>query len=211
MGFIIIFLGFIGARLFYVLLNWNAYRAHPLDILKVWEGGLVFSGGLVVALLGLGLYIRGHRLSFWKIGDIWAPGAALGQAIGRIGCFMAGCCFGKPTQMPWAVVFTSTDSLAPLGIPLHPTQIYAALSGVIVFIVLMLLHAGKQFKGQILIWFLILHSISRIILERFRGDDRGFIPGTEMTTTQLIATLILIASVATLLVMKTKQESKNQM
>ena len=210
MGFIIILLGLIGSRLSYVLLNWAFYRTHPLDILKVWEGGLVFSGGLVVVLMGLGLYIKGHHLSFWKIGDLWAPGAALGQGIGRIGCFMAGCCFGKPTQMPWAVVFTNPDSLAPLDTPLHPTQIYAALSGLIIFIVLMILHSKKRFEGQIVTWFLILHSIARIILERFRGDDRGFIPGTEMTMTQLIATLILIASVATLLVMKTKQQSKIQ-
>ena len=206
MGFIVILGAIIGSRAAFVLMNFSYYKTLPLDIFKVWEGGLVFSGGLITVLLFMGLYLRHHHLSYWTIGDLWAPGIALGQGIGRIGCFMAGCCYGLPTKVKWGVIFSNPDSLAPLYIPLHPTQLYSALSGLIIFLVLMFLQSKKQFKGRILIWFLILHSTGRLLIERFRGDDRGLIPGTEMGTTQLIALLILMASVGTLIWLKSRDE-----
>jgi len=206
MGFITVLFAFLGARLVFVLMNIGYYREHPLDIIKIWQGGLVFSGGIIAALLVLGWYLKRHKLSFWKIGDLLAPSAAIGQGVGRFGCFMAGCCYGKPTEMKWGVVFTHPNALAPLNIPLHPTQVYAALSGFIIFIVLLWLHTKKQFEGQILLWFLILHSTSRLLVERFRGDERNFILGSEMTITQLSALLILFAAVIGLLVRKPKHE-----
>lgn len=204
MGFIIILFALLGSRLVYVLMNISYYREHPLDIIKIWQGGLVFSGGLIAVLLVLGWYLRRHHFSFWKIGDIWAPSAAIGQGIGRLGCFTAGCGYGKPTEVKWGVIFTHPDSLAPLNIPLHPTQLYAALSGFIIFAVLIWLHAKKQFEGQVLLWFLILHSTARLFIERFRGDERGFIPGSDMTITQLSTLLILFAAVIALFVRKSK-------
>ena len=206
MGFIIILFALLGSRLVYVLMNISYYREHPLDIIKIWQGGTVFSGGLIAALLVLGWYLRRHHFSFWKIGDLLAPSAAIGQGIGRLGCFMAGCCYGKPTEMKWGVVFTNSNSLAPLNIPLHPTQLYAALSGFIIFIVLLWLHTKKQFEGQLLLWFLILHSTSRLLIERFRGDERSFILSSDMTITQLSALLILFAAVIGLFLRKSKHE-----
>jgi len=209
MGFIMILSAIIGSRLGYVLINLSYYRDHPSDILKVWQGGLVFSGGLIVVALVMSWYMKHHHLSFWKMGDLWAPAIAIGQSIGRIGCFMAGCCYGKPTDLKWGVVFTHPQSLArPLNIPLHPTQLYASLSGLIIFIVLMVVYAKKQFQGQVFLWFLILHSTGRLLIERFRGDDRGLIPGSDMSITQLITLLILIASVILLFVMKSREEKK---
>ena len=151
MGFIIIIWAIIGSRVTHVLMNLAYYRTHPIDIIKVWQGGLVFSGGLVAVVLALVWYIRRHDLSFWSIGDLWAPGAAIGQGIGRIGCFMAGCCYGKPAAEKWCVVFTHPKSLAPLNIPLHPTQVYAALSGTVIFFILMIIRSRKQFEGQVLL------------------------------------------------------------
>jgi phosphatidylglycerol---prolipoprotein diacylglyceryl transferase len=206
MGFIIILLALIGSRLAYVLMNIPYYREHVLDILKIWYGGMVFSGGLISVLLVLGWYVKHNRLSFWKIGDLWAPSAAIGQGIGYLGCFLAGCYYGKPTEVKWGVIFTHPNSLAPLGIPLHPTQIYGALSGFIIFIVLLYLRAKKRFEGQILIWFLILHSTAQLLLERFRGDERVFLPGGEMTMNQLSALLILFAAVIALFIRKPKHE-----
>ncbi|MFH1491540.1 MAG: prolipoprotein diacylglyceryl transferase [Pseudomonadota bacterium] len=209
MAFIIILGAIIGSRLAFVLMNFSSYKAYPLDILKIWEGGLVFSGGLVAVLICMVWYLRRNALSYWAAGDLWAPGLAIGQGIGRIGCLMAGCCYGRPAEVPWHVTFTSPDALAPLNIPLHPTQVYAALSGLVIFLVLMFLRKRKKFEGQIFVWFLILHSTGRLLIERFRGDDRGLIPGAGMTTTQLIALLVLMSAVAALMMLKSRHEKGN--
>ncbi|MEE9610610.1 MAG: prolipoprotein diacylglyceryl transferase, partial [Desulfatiglandales bacterium] len=106
MGLIMILWAIIGSRLAYVLMNFSFYRNNPLNVFKVWEGGLVFSGGLLAVAVAMGWYLKRRHLSFWTIGDLWAPGIAIGQGIGRLGCFMAGCCYGKPTILKWGVVFT---------------------------------------------------------------------------------------------------------
>ena len=210
MGFIIILAAIIGSRLMYVLMNISHYLERPADIFKIWQGGLVFSGGIICVVLAVGCYARRHRLSMWRVADLWAPAAAIGQGIGRIGCFLAGCCYGKPTDLAWGVVFTHPHCLAPTNISLHPTQIYSSLSGFLVFLVLILLHPKKKFEGQVLLWFLILHSTSRLAIERFRGDYRGMLPGTQMTTTQFVAILILVASVITLIILKSKKSRQSQ-
>ncbi len=210
MAFVMIVWAIIGSRLFYVLINFSYYKAHPLDIIKIWQGGLVFSGGLVATAAAMLWYLRRHRLSFWTTGDLWAPSLALGQAIGRIGCFMAGCCYGRPTGSSWGLVFTHPKSLAPLNIPLYPTQVFEAVSGFAVFLLLIFLHGKKRFEGQVFLWYLILHSTARLFVERFRGDERGLIPGTEMSATQLVATLILVGSVVVLLILRSRWERKNK-
>ncbi|MBW2610231.1 MAG: prolipoprotein diacylglyceryl transferase [Deltaproteobacteria bacterium] len=206
MGFVMILSAIIGSRLTYVLTNLSYYKAHPIDILRLWHGGLVFSGGLIAVIIVMGWYIRRHNYSLWEIGDLWSPAVALGQSIGRIGCFMAGCCYGNPTDMKWGVIFTHPKSLAPLNIALHPTQLYSFLSGLIIFIVLVILHTKKKFAGQVFLWFLILHSTGRLLIERFRGDDRGLIFGSEWTMTQLLTTLILVAAVVALFIVKSRKE-----
>jgi phosphatidylglycerol:prolipoprotein diacylglycerol transferase len=208
MAFIMILLAIIGSRLMYVVINLPYYTKNPLDIFKIWQGGLVFSGGLLAVALIMIWYLRRRRLSFWKMGDLWAPALALGQGFGRIGCFMAGCCYGKPTDAWWGVVFTHPNALAPLNIPLHPTQLYHALSGFIIFGVLLFVYARRQFAGQVFLWYLILHSTARLLIERFRADERGLVPGSTMSLTQLIATLVLLASVVALFVLKSRKERK---
>lgn len=207
MGFIIILSAIIGSRLLYILMNTSYYLRSPLDMLKIWEGGLVFSGGIIGVVLTMLWYIKRHGLPLGKIADLWAPATAIGQSIGRIGCFMAGCCYGKPTDLKWGVVFTNPHSLArPLNVPLHPTQVYDSISGFIIFLVLLLLYSKKKFEGQIFLWLLIMHSTARLAIERFRGDDRGILLGSNMSVTQLIATLILITSVGILLVVKARKK-----
>jgi phosphatidylglycerol:prolipoprotein diacylglycerol transferase len=105
-------------------------------------------------------------------------------------------------------VYTNPHSLAPLHVALHPTQLYAAASGFAIFVVLLLLQSKKKFEGQVLLWFLILHSTARLAIERFRGDDRGLLLSDSMATTQLTATAILLASVITLFVVKAKRSKK---
>jgi len=203
-AFVAIVSAIVGSRVLYVFMNPVYYSENPLDIFKLWEGGLVFSGGLIFAVIVLIFYLRRRKLPTLKAADILAPGLALGQAVGRIGCFSAGCCYGRPTDAPWAVVFKDPQTLALPGIPLHPTQLYAALGGLLVFGILIFLRTRKNFEGQIFIWFLILHSTLRLVVERFRGDPRGFIPGTQMSVTQLLTLLILLGAVTALAFQKSR-------
>jgi phosphatidylglycerol:prolipoprotein diacylglycerol transferase len=108
------------------------------------------------------------------------------------------------------VVFTHPKSLAPLNIPLYPTQVFEAFSGFMIFLILLFLHGKRKFEGQVFLWYLILHSTARLFVERFRGDERGLVPGTEMSATQLVATLILAGSVVALLVVRSRWEKKNK-
>ena len=204
MGFIIILSAIVGSRLLYVLVNITYYSHEPVEIFKIWRGGLVFSGGIIGVIMAMFRYAERRNLSLWKIGDLWAPAAAVGQAIGRIGCFMAGCCYGKPTDLKWGVVFTHPNSLAPINISLHPTQIYSSILGFIIFFILLIIHSKKKFEGQVLLWFLILHSTARLAIERFRGDDRGMLLNSNMSITQFVTIFILIASVVALMVLKSK-------
>jgi phosphatidylglycerol---prolipoprotein diacylglyceryl transferase len=206
MGLLLIISGVVGSRITYILMNFSEYSSHPLNMLKLWEGGLVFSGGLLAAIIAISFYLRHHKLDFWRVGDVWAPAIAIGQAIGRIGCFMAGCCYGKETHAFCSVVFTNPKSIAPLNIPLHPTQLYDSFSNFIIFAILMILSAKKKFQGQVLLWFLIMHSTARLFIERFRGDDRGIFPGTNWTVTQFLAIIILISAIGSLFYLKAKNE-----
>ena len=208
MGFLIILAAIVGSRILYILINISYYIERPLDMLKIWQGGLVFSGGVICVILTVIWYTRKQNLSFWGIADLWAPAMAIGQGIGRIGCFMAGCCYGKPTGSKWGVVFTDPHSLAPLNIPLHPTQLYSSAYGFIIFIILLLLYSRRKFEGQIFLWLLVLHSTARLFVERFRADDRGLLLGGDMSVTQLITLLILIASIVTLFIFK-RSHGKN--
>lgn len=209
MAFVMIFWAIVGSRLLYVFMNVSYFRDHPLDALKIWQGGLVFSGGVLAAAPAIAWYLRRRPLSFWAAGDLWAPALSLGQAVGRIGCFMAGCCYGKPTELPWGAVFTHPHSLAPPGVALHPTQLYSALAGFAIFAVLLFLYNRRRFQGQVFVWYLILHSNARLLMERFRADDRGFIPGTEMTLTQLVAFFILVAAIVALFLLKPGRDGKD--
>jgi len=182
-------------------MNISYYIRHPSDILKIWTGGLVFLGALIFDCIAGAWYIKRYQLDFWTISDILAPGAALGQAIGRIGCFMAGCCYGKPTTYPWAVIFHDPHSLAPLGVPLHPTQLYHSMACLIIFAILMVLRKYKSFAGQVFLWYLILHSTQRLLIERFRGDCTAILFGT-MTMTQFISLIILLTSGISLIIRK---------
>jgi len=165
--------GIIGARIFYVTQNFSFYKDNLLSIVKLWEGGLVFQGGLIAAIPVAWIFLKKKKLVFWKTFDVLAPYMALGQAFGRIGCFFAGCCYGKPTGIAWAVTFTDPKTLALAGIPLHPTQLYSALGLFLIFLILLVLRKFTRFPGQLSCFYLILDSSFRFFVEFFRGDPRG--------------------------------------
>ncbi|MBT3178906.1 MAG: prolipoprotein diacylglyceryl transferase [Desulfobacula sp.] len=171
--FVILVSALFGARLLYVLINFNNYKDNWLDIFKIWNGGLVFFGGFLGAVIASFIYMKMQNFNTWKTADLLSPGVALGHALGRLGCFFAGCCYGKICDLPFAIKFTNPESLAPLDVYLHPTQIYSVLSNFILFFILMGIQKKKKFNGMVFLTYIMLYSLFRFIIEFFRGDFRG--------------------------------------
>jgi phosphatidylglycerol:prolipoprotein diacylglycerol transferase len=194
----------LGARLLYVIVEYRYFLASPLEIFKFWKGGLVFYGGLILGVLISLWYLKRSQMPMWKTADLLAPSIALGQSIGRWGCFFAGCCYGKKTDVAWGITFTDPRSLAPFGISLHPTQVYLSLNAVLIFMFLMWLSKRKVFDGQILWSYGILYSIGRFVIEYFRGDDRGFAVEQILSTSQFVGVFIFILSAFMLLTLYRK-------
>ncbi len=174
-AFWILLAGIVGARLYYVLQHLGYFSKKPLEALFIWKGGLAIIGGLAFGAMAGALFFKRKGIELAKAFDIVAWVLPLAQGIGRIGCLFAGCCYGKPCSLPWAIVFKNPDSLAPIGIPLHPTEIYHMLANFAVFAALTLAYKNKRFDGQILSLYFMLYSIGRFAVEFFRGDNRGFI------------------------------------
>ncbi len=172
--------GIIGARILFVLLNLNYYLLHPFEIIMFWQGGLIYSGGLILGTLCAILFLKVRRLNIWKVVDIYAPSLAIGQAIGRIGCFLNGCCFGKPVS--WGIKFppgsmasyeqfsqSLIKSVNEYSLPVHPTQLYSSLNALIIFLILILVRRRKRFNGELFWLYLLLYAITRFGIEFLRG------------------------------------------
>ena len=175
MGMWLILSAILGSRLFHVLVYWRDYAAAPLEIFKLWNGGLVFYGGLLAAVAACYIFLRKNRIPFLPVADVSAVGIPLGLAFGRIGCTFAGCCFGKETGCPVAITFTDPTSLAPLNVPLHPTQIYEALAGFAIAGIIYVTRDRFRTPGMRFWTMLILYGIARSALEILRDDPRGFV------------------------------------
>ncbi|MDR1784373.1 MAG: prolipoprotein diacylglyceryl transferase [Endomicrobium sp.] len=164
----------IGARSFFVFINLKDFFLNPLDIFKIWKGGLVYYGGFIGAVVFMLVYAKKKNIIIFKLGDFFAPALALGHAIGRIGCFFAGCCYGKASDLPWAVTFTNKYSLAVREVRLHPTQLYEFIVN---FLLFMFLHfyskKNSKTSGMSLVIYLISYTLARFIIEFFRDDYRG--------------------------------------
>jgi phosphatidylglycerol---prolipoprotein diacylglyceryl transferase len=183
-----------GARVLFVLTNLTLYLNNPLAIFRLWEGGLVFYGGFVLAAAVAIVYLRIQRLPVWKLADACSPAISLGLFFGRIGCFFAGCCYGCQTSLPFGVIFTNERSLAPLHVPLHPTQLYDAANGLVIFVFLLVWEKRKAFDGQVFWLFLLLYSCGRFFVEMFRGDPRGSIFNGLLSTSQGLGLFLAIGS-----------------
>lgn len=201
LGFYVLISAIVGSRLFFIFTEWSHFAQHPLDMVKIWEGGLVFYGGLLFGVPAAVIYAKRHSLPVWKTADIWAPSIAIGHSIGRLGCFCAGCCYGKPAEgIPWAVTFTDPGTLAVRGVPLHPSQVYESLAELLNFLVLIVLRRFfKTFDGQLFWIYILNYSVIRSIIEVYRGDEvRGFIlPGFSIS--QGISVVMFAAAVVMIL------------
>ncbi|GMT42749.1 MAG: prolipoprotein diacylglyceryl transferase [bacterium] len=194
LGFILVLSGIVGSRLLYVIVNYHEYLAHPFRVLKIWEGGLVFYGGLVGALAGGYRYVKKQNLKPWQMADLAAPAIALGHTVGRLGCFAAGCCYGKPTDSWIGVTFTNVDTIAPRGIPIYPTQLFESLMEFSFFLILTYMRPYKKFQGQIFLMWLMFYAVGRSIVEFYRGDPRGYIIGDAVSTSQGVAVVVFFIS-----------------
>lgn len=193
--FYIILSGLIGSRVVYIVLTeWDRFLANPIIFFKLWEGGLVWYGGLIAALIVAIIYIRHYKLPVLPYIDCFAPAVALGHAIGRVGCVMAGCCFGKPIGHDawYAMVFpANVGSFAPAGVPLYPTQLMEAGAELITFGLLLIVRKYRRFSGQVIATYLMLYGVARFIIEFFRGDmDRGFVIPGVISVSQLVSIIM---------------------
>lgn len=177
-------LGWLGARLYYVIFNWGYYRQHLIEIPMIWQGGLAIHGGLTGAVL-VGLWFaRRHKLSFWQIADIAAPSLALGQAIGRWGNFFNQEAYGYPTSLPWAMYIA--------GEWRHPTFLYESIWDFLVFLALLRLRRHPKLKsGDVFLSYLGLYSVGRFVVEGFRTDSLMF---GSLRAAQVASVAIIIAA-----------------
>jgi phosphatidylglycerol:prolipoprotein diacylglycerol transferase len=210
--------GLVGSKLLMLLLE-PGVQIFTLDFLR--SGG-VFYGGLIGGFLAVAILVPLYKLPFWKVADAFAPGVALGQAFGRQGCFSAGCCWGKHTDLPWGVHFTELGH-EYTGVPvfgpdgsdlyLHPTQLYESFTMLAVFGLLVYLHRKKKFDGQILIAYGMIYGLFRFLIEFIRDDPRGDLWGlttmTGLSTSQIISLLVSIGA-AIFLVIRLRKVSKTE-
>jgi phosphatidylglycerol:prolipoprotein diacylglycerol transferase len=195
--------GLVGAKALLVAVDWRYFGRNPRELFSIFQSGGVFYGGLVGGILVAWWYARRHRLPGWRTADVLAPGVITGQAIGRLGCFAAGCCWGKAAQVPWAVTFTNVYSAravgTPMDTPVHPSQVYESAAAFLILLFLLWLAPRKRFHGQVTLAYIALYSAARFVLELFRGDpDRGGWLGGRVSTSQAIA-VVLVLGVAVLL------------
>ena len=197
-GIWLIVCGLIGARLLFVAFDWSSYKEHPLNALRFWEGGISFHGALFGGFLALVVFCRRRKLSILRIADLFAPSVILAYAIGRIGCFFNGCCYGMPTTMPWGVSFFDDGAWTP---PSHPTQLYAAALSLVFFGFLVLLERRKRFDGQVFFWYVLAAAVERFVMEIWRAGVTSTVYLGGITDVQILCLSMGILAVIGLQVM----------
>jgi phosphatidylglycerol:prolipoprotein diacylglycerol transferase len=204
LGIWIIISALAGAKLLLVAVEFDKYRSNPADLRGLLRSGGVFYGGLIAAVVVALWYMRRHKMPVWTVTDVFAPGIALGHVVGRMGCLFAGCCFGRPTTVPWAITFHNayarSNAGTPLNVPLHPTQLYEAGAELLILgLLLSTERRGRPFPGRTFWGYMLLYAVSRFIIEFYRGDARGMIVG--FSTSQFISLLVGPVSIIMLILL----------
>jgi phosphatidylglycerol---prolipoprotein diacylglyceryl transferase len=201
--------GLIGARTVYVTTYWSEFAHQPLtEIFMIQHGGLVYYGCVIGGAMAYLIFVRWKKLPGWKLADILVPSLALGNAIGRIGCLLNGCCYGRVCQLPWAIRFPNQSAawqqhfqagLVGKGdpsLPVHPTEIYDALLNFVLYLCLAWLFRRKKFDGQVFATYLIGYALFRSLAELFRGDYPSDHIHNGLTSAQLVSIPIFLAGLA---------------
>jgi phosphatidylglycerol:prolipoprotein diacylglycerol transferase len=209
LGIYIIIAALIGAKLLLLVVDFDQFRQAPQELLSLARSGGVFYGGLILAVAVAFWYVAKHRMPFWTTCDVFAPGIALGHVTGRMGCLAAGCCYGRPTRVPWAITFTNPLAAAnvgtPLNIPLHPTQLYEAGAELLILVLLLATEKkGRRFAGRTFWAYMFLYAVSRYVIEIYRGDPRGMVFDT-FSTSQFIS--LILAPLAIVMLVRLSRRS----
>jgi phosphatidylglycerol:prolipoprotein diacylglycerol transferase len=193
-------IGFLGARILFIITRFSSFMADPISMFKVWEGGLVFFGGPIAVVPFAIWYLRKHKIPVWKASDVILPGLTIGHVFGRFGCLAAGCCYGRPTGSSFGVrLYSDLVEKQLQGIPLHPTQLYEASALFILFCGLLWIFKHKRFDGQVGLTYFMAYPLIRSLVEIFRGDEiRGFVIDGILSTSQFISILVFVAAAALL-------------
>ena len=210
LGIWIIISALVGAKLLLLIVDFKQFTSNPRELLALARSGGVFYGGLIAAVVVALLYLRRHKLPLWTTTDVFAPGIALGHVIGRLGCLMAGCCFGKPASVPWAITFRDPAALAnvgtPLGVPLHPTQLYEAGAEALILVFLLAFERrGRPFPGRTFWGYMLLYGISRFVIEFYRGDSRGMVFDV-LSTSQFVSVILVPLSLVMLVLLSRRPD-----
>lgn len=203
LGIYVVLTALLVAKLWLVALYWRYYLQHPREIFSVdlIQAGGTFFGGVLGAVTLMVIYTRVTKTSVLALLDCFTAGLPLGHAIGRLGCFMAGCCYGKPTTLPWGVTFTNPIAArlvgTPMGVPLHPTQLYESAAEFCNFAILVWIGKRQSFRGQIIATYLLLYGIERGLIEFVRGDpDRTLMLHGAISLMQVVAVgFIMVGSI----------------
>ncbi len=198
----------VGARVVYVVTYWQEeFAGGPwTEIFMVQHGGLVFYGGLIGASLAAIITTQWKKMPLWKTADVLAPSIALGSAIGRVGCLLNGCCYGRPTNLPWAIRFPADHATG--GVPVHPTEIYDALLNLGLYGLLAWLFRHKKFDGQVFATYLMCYAVTRSFGEMFRGDYDTAHLHSGLTPAQLVSVPIFFAGLALAVVQSRRVAAK---
>ena len=203
LGIAIIISALVGAKLLLLVVDFDRFRQNPGELFSILRSGGVFYGGLIAAVAVAFWYMWRHKMPLWTTCDVFAPGIALGHAVGRLGCLMAGCCYGRPASVPWAITFTNPEANAnvgtPLGVALHPTQLYESAAEALILVLLLVTEKkGRPFQGRTFWSYMVLYGISRFVIEFFRGDERGSVFGA-VSTSQFISLVLVPLAIAMLI------------
>lgn len=195
--------GIIGARLYYVLFSTPGYfLERPLEILAVWRGGIGVIGALIGVFVAAWWYCRRKKVSILSFGDMLVPGIALAQVIGQLACLANGDSYGRPTDLPWAIVYTDPRSLAPLNVALHPIEIYEMFAYLLVFLAVWAGRARAP-SGRTFMTYLLAYGVARFAVEFFRGNPALF--GWGIPAAQVFSAALVAASVAGLALLKARE------
>jgi phosphatidylglycerol---prolipoprotein diacylglyceryl transferase len=210
LGIWIIISALVGAKLLLLVVDYRPFLANPRSIVDLLRSGGVFYGGLIAAVTVALVYIWRHRMPMWTTTDVFAPGIALGHVVGRLGCLLAGCCFGRPTSVPWAISFHDPNAFAtsgtPLGVSLHPTQLYEAGAEALILVFLLALERrGRPFPGRTFWSYMLLYGNSRFIIEFYRGDPRGTV-FDALSTSQFVSIILVPLSVVMLVLLSRRDD-----